>query len=150
MNLDDLHAYFFDPFYPLNKDSSFKNKTVKSEQTKKERNRKLKIKPERVQCLICDKDLSKESLRFHLELHEKKKNETKFECEKCSKKFFTQRNLRQHQKIHTFSYTCDLCGNQFSRRQQLLNHKTLETCTDCKIEFKCRCQYMNHRRKNLE
>jgi uncharacterized Zn-finger protein len=81
----------------------------------------------RVECQVCFKSLTKKSLRAHLKLHELKKSEKKFSCEKCPKKFYTRNVLTQHEKVHTKPKICRICGEGFaresSRSRHLKNHR---------------------------
>jgi KRAB domain-containing zinc finger protein len=50
------------------------------------------------------------------------KQEEKFECQVCQKKFFEKWFLIRHSKTHEKPFECDLCGHRAARKEQMKNH----------------------------
>jgi KRAB domain-containing zinc finger protein len=73
-------------------------------------------------CGICQKSIAANSYRYHMKLHQLKKQEKKFECQVCQKKFLTKWLLISHIKTHEKSFECDLCGHRVASKVQMKNH----------------------------
>jgi KRAB domain-containing zinc finger protein len=80
---------------------------------------------DRKTCEICHKSIAPGHFKNHLKIHELKKEEEKFECKICTRKFFAKSNLTRHLKAYSKTFECDLCGKRFSFKFQLKEH--LET-----------------------
>jgi hypothetical protein len=73
-------------------------------------------------CEICQKSYSAGSYPYHIKTHEMKKQEKKFECQVCQKKFFTKQLLNYHKKTHEKPFECDLCRHQIARKDIMKYH----------------------------
>jgi hypothetical protein len=77
---------------------------------------------QRVDCPVCSRTLFNTSLKYHLQLHELKKSERNFKCDKCVQKFFTKKCLMQHDKIHSKPFMCEFCPHKFAYRHFFSQH----------------------------
>lgn len=52
-----------------------------------------------------------------------------FDCDQCSKSFFSQQNLTQHQRTHTGikEFVCDVCDKAFGTAHNLDVHRIVHT-----------------------
>ncbi|XP_033210150.1 zinc finger protein 718-like isoform X2 [Belonocnema kinseyi] len=56
---------------------------------------------------------------------EESKNEKRYKCEKCARSYKWSENLRRHKKFECGvmpQFTCQFCGNQFSRKCNMKSH----------------------------
>jgi KRAB domain-containing zinc finger protein len=72
-------------------------------------------------CDICHKSFSASTYKKHLNLHELKKQEKKFKCLICQRKFYTKRSLGDHSKSHE-PFECDLCGHRVAQKNCMKRH----------------------------
>lgn len=86
-------------------------------------------KSEKCICERCGKQFTKrDSLYSHLNsVHNK--NDLKFGCHLCTKKFATNYRLKLHMRIHTNDrpYCCEICGAVFTMLANLRNHQTIHS-----------------------
>ena len=93
-------------------------------------------------CPICSKPIKPRCFPEHIKLHELKKEEKKFQCKVCRKKFYSYSNLHNHMGTHSVSLECDLCEYQTGRKENIkyhmVNHMKLEPveCQICKRTYK--------------
>lgn len=86
-------------------------------------------------CNLCGKYVT--NLRVHkLEKHANDK-EKSFYCDKCPKQFARERNLKSHQKIHTYLHRCDICGKQATCAATLEAHIIRKHKDPSERPFKC-------------
>jgi len=57
--------------------------------------------------------------------HRNAKHGCHFQCETCKKSFENPSKLKRHEMIHekSNSYTCDVCGKSFGRKDNMFQHK---------------------------
>ena len=77
-------------------------------------------------CLYCDKSFSrKEYYEIHVErCSSKTKENLKFDCDQCEKKFDNKRLLARHKRNNhvTEKFTCETCHGTFWSQHTLGNH----------------------------
>ncbi|CAG9859489.1 unnamed protein product [Phyllotreta striolata] len=81
-------------------------------------------------CQICQLVFeSKEKILFHLKIHAgsrtvKNPNEKKFKCDECGRRFFTRKDVRRHNVVHTGmrDFLCQYCPQRFGRKDHLVRH----------------------------
>ena len=83
----------------------------------------------KVVCEECGKDLrSENSLKFHVILRhapeEEKMKLFKLQCSGCDKRFYSQRNLREHEQIHgkRTALPCPQCDRTIASKHSLQQH----------------------------
>lgn len=79
-----------------------------------------------ISCTYCRAEFSSV---FEKLSHMKKCSEKKFECDHCSRKFFTKIELIRHLKIVSgeISYVCEICSKPCSSTMDLKLHRTAHT-----------------------
>ena len=91
---------------------------------------------QKLQCKVCNRKFSPQSLENHMKRHQNEKTERKFECKICSQKFIENFRLIKHSSIHSKRFQCDLCGHfSASRKQNLIIHLTSHFLQD---QYKCK------------
>jgi KRAB domain-containing zinc finger protein len=85
-------------------------------------NRHQLVHQDRKTCGICQKSVAASSYRYHMKMHELKKQEKKFKCQVCRKKFLTKQLLIRHSKSHKKPFECDLCGHRVASKRNMKNH----------------------------
>ena len=81
-------------------------------------------------CEHCSKTLkSKQLFNVHIQ---RCRNEFKFPCATCGKKFVLKWKLDRHLVVHTGAkpYSCEHCAKKFSWRETLRNHVKSDVCKD--------------------
>lgn len=83
-------------------------------------------------CIICKKDLGdKDKLIFHLKVHTGSRiargltvDDRKVPCPHCSKRFFTNKDMKRHIIVHTKErdHLCHHCSQRFGRADHLSRH----------------------------
>lgn len=79
-----------------------------------------------ISCTYCQSEFSS---IFEKLAHMKTCSEKKFECDHCSRKFFTKIELIRHLKIVSgeISYVCEICSKSCSSTMDLKLHRTAHT-----------------------
>jgi uncharacterized Zn-finger protein len=107
------------------------------------------IKPERLQCHVCEKTLcSANALKIHIEsVHEGIK---RYSCDLCTTSFVYEAYLKQHIQVVHEGYrppaaTCPDCGKQFKFISNMTRHRRIthrgesiqrrHFCQICKVMF---------------
>lgn len=90
-------------------------------------------------CELCYKVFeSRENLMRHLKIHDDKERK-RFKCEQCDKRFMTNVDLGKHSNaVHERLrlHECDICGRNFSQRNNLKRHLEEVHRTDG-MKFEC-------------
>jgi len=79
-------------------------------------------------CPYCGKVLSsRKVMRRHVTLRHLKNG--RFQCPKCSRRFFQRNELDRHMPVHTNikAYKCETCGKSFKQSAHLLRHRKTHT-----------------------
>ncbi|XP_063380556.1 zinc finger protein 98-like [Cydia fagiglandana] len=88
------------------------------------------------ECHVCQKKFrSKHYVLTHIrQVHEKERN---YQCEFCSKAFFSKALLNEHLRIHTYErpYKCEDCGRAFTGSSAWKKHRLIHS-----DEKKIHCQ----------
>lgn len=102
-------------------------------------------------CQICNKSLSKHSIRSHMKIHT---GNNIYNCFICNKNFSTKWNLKQHKYVHqnrsTKPHKCQLCPSAFIRLQDykyhMNSHKKVYSfvCNQCGRRFIRKYNYLRH------
>lgn len=73
-------------------------------------------------CEICGKQMYKDHLKTHMNIH---LNIKPYACTYCSKAFVSKGRLDEHVRTHTGHrpYICDICGKGFTQRHCVKTHK---------------------------
>jgi uncharacterized Zn-finger protein len=95
------------------------------------------VHQDRKTCDICHKSIAASSYKYHMKLHELKKQEKKFECQVCQKKFYKKQLLISHNKCHEKPLECDLCGHRFGFKVSMKRHLNKHLKTIYSINFTC-------------
>ena len=89
-------------------------------------------------CGICGNDFNHvHRYALHMQIHKNKSNGVEYKCETCGKNMYHQKNLKEHQAIHTREFMCDICGKGFAHKRVLHRHRNKHTkekpftCTLC-------------------
>ncbi|XP_058443486.1 zinc finger protein 664-like [Malaya genurostris] len=84
-------------------------------------------------CDICEKGFAElKRLELHMQTHTimNGKNNSKeclFHCKLCKRSFSEEHRHEIHSKMRAVKKTCDICGNSFKSKQQLMNHMRRHT-----------------------
>ncbi|KOC70871.1 Zinc finger protein 585B [Habropoda laboriosa] len=112
-------------------------------------------------CTMCGADFQRpSSLSNHMKIHTYVAGRTpnnkwgKHACSECSKKFTTKQKMFRHQWIHRKkTHSCEVCGAQFEKQNQLDEHRLSAhpgdspfTCTECGKSFVSRQGLWEHGR----
>jgi KRAB domain-containing zinc finger protein len=103
----------------------------------------------KVQCKICNKSLTVQSMKDHMRNHELKKHAKKFNCDKCGKDFFLKRLLAFHLSTHLKfkNFKCEVCFLSLASKLNLRNHLRITHGIENQ-EFKCRkCSFTSTNHK---
>ena len=93
-------------------------------------------------CVVCFKQVFKECLRQHMEIH--KPTEATWKCDSCEKEFSSKSKLTKHKKIHNLSmetFKCEICSKEYSSMNSLKRHleshgeRITKACDICSVEF---------------
>ncbi|XP_021343987.1 zinc finger protein 91-like [Mizuhopecten yessoensis] len=126
-------------------------------------------------CNICGKEVSKNDLKTHkAELHTKdrhnacakeysglngekshiptsnSKEEKKYSCDICGKRFTQTSGIRRHMIFHQQNIKCDRCGRHFSEMRSLRSHMKIHLrtefpkCEICDQSFKTKVVLQRH------
>lgn len=116
----------------------------------------LEVSKTKQQCEECKSWFkNKETLRTHMLKHRDGYRESV--CPICQRKCSTKSSLSAHIRyVHEQlkKYQCDICGKQFRRKLELIEHKarhsgtTLYSCPFCAKKFTSSSNYFSHR-KNI-
>ncbi|KAK8379931.1 hypothetical protein O3P69_019748 [Scylla paramamosain] len=90
--------------------------------------------------------------RSLLASHSLRHGERRVMCDRCGRKFFTQKQLNCHENLfhrRAQSYTCNKCGTRFSTLRVLRHHiRSLPNhryyCQECSAAFQLWTQYLTH------
>ena len=92
--------------------------------------------PKPIQCEYCPRRFEKRHYAYHLEKHAAEAK-TKYQCDFCSKRFFSEQELFVHLKLHTTPkpFRCSYCDKSFIVKNALNKHlrSHLKQKSDCKI-----------------
>ena len=78
-------------------------------------------------CELCEKSYTSNwGLKQHISNIHSGGLEKRYKCEKCNKSFHNNFYLNHHQQSHTgkLLYSCQICGQKFSYRNNLKKHET--------------------------
>lgn len=98
-----------------------------------------------IKCKDCRNSFKRlEDLHRHKKAKSDAEGNPKNVCGKCKTKFCTPRLLNAHMKKHSF--TCEDCGNIFSKSSNLLRHKEESQieCEPCNLRFCNNKLYISH------
>ena len=112
----------------------------------------------KIPCPSCNKLISKKFMPIHIKMHSK----TKYQCQKCKRKFLTEGTLVQHMVIHELKvFKCNICGEDFNSNSILIKHidstheemrtvelKTENKCKHCDAVFHNLAILKKHLKKN--
>lgn len=90
------------------------------------------------ECIICSKTVTS---AFSLKTHMKTHTRTTFDCETCTGKFSSSKELSEHVKAQhpdQWKHLCPKCGKRFRRNLQLNLHMTVHS-----NERPFKCKYCN-------
>lgn len=74
-------------------------------------------------CTLCNQTfINTCDLKNHMHVHRRDKTLT---CRSCNKKFTYLSNAIRHMHIHNGTHSCGICGVQFSRKDDLREHRNL-------------------------
>ena len=86
-----------------------------------------------------------ETFKIHLLRHT---GDRQFPCEVCGKSFFTERDIKQHVKIHTMPYKCDKCDKTFGSKNALNEHQLKHIGIKYECRFNCGMQAWYRRQRS--
>ena len=99
-------------------------------------------------CTMCGKELRTETqMRWHMELHT---DSNAFSCDVCGNKFTRPADLRVHKKnVHggAEDYVCETCGDIFNNPSSLKGHKNIHLGVEV---FQCGCGKAFKRKDRLQ
>lgn len=126
-----LEDYIYSPERPTSNNSDSNNKvtvtvTDKIHVQTRPKNKKLYKRRKNKQCKVCDKNFTTTTkLNMHIRVHSGCKP---FKCNKCSKTFAQEFNLKRHELVHVPSsdrprkYQCHICGLFYWQKHHLSDH----------------------------
>lgn len=89
----------------------------------------------KTKCPICSKMLIADSMKRHMRRHQTKDEGRRFKCHQCSKRYFTDSDLKYHWKFHEKKFLCDFCDGRFALKKDIRNHVLIHMNPDT---FKCK------------
>lgn len=105
-----------------------------------------------IKCRSCNKTFkTNKNLNIHMKTHINK-NERKFVCHVCDKRFCRSDQLKEHMRKHTGEkpYECKICNRKFAFSSNLRSHmpvhstERLFACNICSRKFKSKLHLRGH------
>ena len=90
------------------------------------------------QCKYCGKVGTRKTIKIHI-FYKHEKNDVRFICDICGRRFFQEYMLQNHMKAHngTDVRVCDLCGKSFTNHASFFVHKRKHEREAKNIKFQC-------------